>query len=99
MAIGQGVSLVQSALAAGTATFGAYQLSKAVRSPEAYPGQTQGKITRELNKARDALRYGGPGEQIQLGDPQFKPQGFWQKVIFYTANVLRILHGYSGDHF
>ncbi|OGW91686.1 MAG: hypothetical protein A3D28_05035 [Omnitrophica bacterium RIFCSPHIGHO2_02_FULL_63_14] len=76
---------------------GALQVSYAVRAPhDAYPGQTQGKITRELNKAWDSLTYGGPGKLVQLGGPpNWRRMTLSQKMIFVAGNLAKALRPFG----
>jgi RHS repeat-associated protein len=75
---------------------GALQVSYAVRAPfDTYPGQTQGKMALELNKAQKALTYGGPAEEIKIGGPpNLKGLPLWMKVAFYAGNIAKLLNPY-----
>jgi len=105
MAGSAGATVTTSGLALGVAAplaiggaaiagVGALQVSYAVRAPfDTYPGQTQGKISRELNKAYRALTYGGPAEEIGIGGPNgpgnWQKMKLWQKVGFAVWHAAR----------
>ncbi len=83
---------------AAIAGVGALQVSYAVRAPfDTYPGQTQGKIAREPNKAYTPITFGGPRPPVELPPVDPKSLSFWGKMYYYVGHILKALGPYADD--